>query len=142
MPNKSLEYLQYLNSEEGIEDLEKLCKKVSKEMKTDLDACRLFYNSSRFRTLIIKLKTYLNQTHEILTPDDYGKKNVIKGITNDAFRHLFKVIFTIETVNIYNTEFEFRNDNIEYEGLIFTQVYGQGTHYELALAENSRFQKK
>ena len=92
--------------------------------------------------MINKLKAYLKHTHEQLSTDEYLRKNVIKGVPNDTFYHLFKVMFTVTpSEDVYSTEFGFANDNIEYDGLVFTQVYGQGTHCELALVEDSRFQR-
>jgi len=140
--SKELDYLTFLNSEEGKPELDEICKKITSKMKGEDEACKTYFKYSSFGILVEKIKNHLKQTHVILSPDDSEKKNIIKGVSNDRFYHLVKVIFSVKSEDIYSIKFVFPNENIEYKGLIFTRIHGQGTHCELALVEDSRFRKK
>lgn len=140
--NKAVDYLTFLNSEEGKEELEDVCKRISASMEKDNDACNDYINSTAFAVIIRKLKAYMKKTKEILSPAEYEGKNIIRGVSIDRFYYIFKTIFTVHASDVYTADFDFPNENINYEGIIFSQVYGQGTHCEMALEEDSRFKKE
>jgi len=137
--NKSLEYLTYLCSEEGKDELDDVCKKIVGKMKKEDGACKDYFNSKSFTNTIAKLKAHLAKTNKALMVDEYVKNNVIRGVSNDRFFYIFKTIFAELSDRIYSADFDYSNENIEFEGIVFTQIHGQGTHCEMALVKDSRF---
>lgn len=107
-------------------DWDKLLDEVEADRKVEVQKRQNFWVSERFKDILLILK---QDTLSGPVAHNPYKEYVCGNVTNEEFCNVFDCLFDsrVVTLKIIQEPGPFETESVEYEGLKFIQVHGQGT---------------
>lgn len=116
------------------DDIERMAFQLNKKLEDEKLELITFKQSGEFDSIITKIKEEL-KTVEYITDNPYSEP-LFKDISNEDFIKVFQYLFNksiLERELFEDNQIPFENDNLEYENLIFSMIYGKGTAFLVKL---------
>ena len=115
-------------------ELDKLFDKQINEIKAKIKARKEYFYSESFSADIFLLKKYLETKEMIFSDDHYSKDPHVVNMSK-LFERVYLAVFTfIDSTNVDDCMFE--TIKIEYQGLMFEEIHGQGTIVRASILSN------